>query len=119
VISIGESWSTPGHLGCCRNPAVRYRKPHNSIAFERQLGRFDAAAYSSLADGEGVSTVGARMEAMADTNGFMLFAVHDDISFLRIAGLMGDLEFVTYYVGPRLTEYAASSSCWDTDCASR
>jgi uncharacterized protein (DUF302 family) len=55
--------------------------------FERQLGRFDAAAYSSMAAGESVAAVTAKMEAMAGTSGFMIFAVHDHGSLLKIAGL--------------------------------
>jgi len=61
---------------------------HVRAAFERQLGRFDADAYRSLAAGENAETVRARIEAKAGPSGFMVFATHDHGALLRIVGLM-------------------------------
>ena len=64
-------------------------KPFDQVRtdFERQLGRFDADAYTSLAAGENAETVRTRIEAMAGPSGFMVFATQDHGALLRIAGL--------------------------------
>ncbi len=65
-------------------------KPFDQVKtdFERQLGRFDPDAVNkSLAAGENAETVRARIEAMAGPSGFMLFAIYDHGSLLKIAGL--------------------------------
>jgi len=67
---------------------LKTAKPFNKVQadIERQLGRFDADAYHSLAAGESADKVRARLEAMAGPSGFMLFATHDHGSLLRIVG---------------------------------
>ena len=74
-------------------------KPFDQVKadFERQLGRFDADAYRSLAAGENAETVRARIAAMASPSGFMAFATHDHRALLRIVGLMR--KAVQYIVG--------------------
>ena len=64
-------------------------KPFDQVRtdFERQLGRFDADAYQSLAAGENAETARTRIEAMAGPSGLMVFALYDHGSLLRIAGL--------------------------------
>jgi uncharacterized protein (DUF302 family) len=64
-------------------------KPFDRVRadFERQLGRFDADAVKSLVAGENVETARAKIEAMAGPSGFMLFAMYDHGSLLKIVGL--------------------------------
>lgn len=66
-------------------------------ALERQLGRFDASAYQSLAAGESVEKVKSKIEAMAGSSGLMLFATHDHGTLLRLVGLTH--KAVQYVVG--------------------
>jgi uncharacterized protein (DUF302 family) len=63
-------------------------KPFDQVirAFEQQLGQFDEEAYKSLAAGEDVEKVRAKLEAMAGPSGFMLFRTSDHGSLLRLAG---------------------------------
>ena len=63
-------------------------KPFEDVAkaFERQLGRFDPAAYQSLAGSGDSEGVRARIEAMAGPSGFMLFGTSDHGVLLRLAG---------------------------------
>ncbi len=64
-------------------------KPFDQVRtdFERQLGRFDADAYKSLAAGENAETARTRIEAMAGPSGLMLFEIYDHGTLLRVAGL--------------------------------
>ncbi len=55
-------------------------------AFERELGRFDPAAYQSLAAGGDADGTKAKLEALAGPSGFMLFATHNHGALLRLAG---------------------------------
>jgi uncharacterized protein (DUF302 family) len=56
-----------------------------TIAFERQLGRFDPDVYQALA-GSGDAEARAKIAAMAGPSGFMLFAAHNHGALLRFAG---------------------------------
>jgi uncharacterized protein (DUF302 family) len=55
-------------------------------AFELQLGQFDPEIYKSLAAGEDVEKVRAKIEALAGPSGFMLFKTSDHGALLRLAG---------------------------------
>jgi uncharacterized protein (DUF302 family) len=63
-------------------------KPFDQVtqAFEKQLGQFNEEAYKSLAAGEDVEKVRARLEAMVGPSGFMLFRTSDHGSLLRLVG---------------------------------
>jgi uncharacterized protein (DUF302 family) len=63
-------------------------KPFDQVirAFEQQLGQFNEEAYKSLAAGEDVEKVRAKLEAMAGPSGFMLFRTSDHGSLLRLVG---------------------------------
>jgi len=63
-------------------------KPFEDVttAFERQLGRFDQDVYKALAAGGDAEGAKAKIEAMAGTSGFMLFATHNHGALLRLAG---------------------------------
>jgi len=63
-------------------------KPFGEVvqAFERQLGRFDPDVYQSLAASGDAEGVRAKIEAMAGSSGFMLFATHNHGALLRLAG---------------------------------
>ena len=68
---------------------VTTAKPFDQVRtdFERQLGRFDADATTSLAAGENTETARARIEAMAGPSGLMVFATYDHGTLLGVAGL--------------------------------
>jgi len=88
---------------------------HVRADFERQLGRFDADAYRSLAAGENAETVRARIEAMAGPSGFMVFATHDHGALLRLVGLTR--KAVQYVVGNplyavQMTQHAIGASLY-------
>jgi uncharacterized protein (DUF302 family) len=55
-------------------------------AFEQQLGQFNEETYTSLAAGEDVEEVSAKLEAMVGPSGFMLFRTSDHGSLLRLVG---------------------------------
>jgi uncharacterized protein (DUF302 family) len=63
-------------------------KPFEEVAsgFERQLGRFDANVYKSLAASGNIEGVRAKIEAMAGSSGLMLFGTQDHGALLRLAG---------------------------------
>jgi homoserine acetyltransferase/uncharacterized protein (DUF302 family) len=63
-------------------------KPFDQVtkAFEQQLGQFNEAMYKSLAAGESVERVRAKLEAMVGPSGFMLFRASDHGALLRLAG---------------------------------
>jgi uncharacterized protein (DUF302 family) len=63
-------------------------KPFDQVttAFERQLGRFNEETYKSLAAGEDVEKVRAKLEAMVGPSGFMLFRTSDHGFLLRLVG---------------------------------
>ena len=63
-------------------------KPFDQVtqAFEQQLGRFNEEAYKSLAAGEDVEKVRAKLEAMVGPSGLMLFRTSDHGSLLRLVG---------------------------------
>jgi uncharacterized protein (DUF302 family) len=63
-------------------------KPFEDVTrvFERQLGRFDADMYKTLAEGGDAKGAKAKLEAMAGPSGFMLFATHNHGALLRLAG---------------------------------
>jgi uncharacterized protein (DUF302 family) len=67
---------------------VATAKPFEQVRtdFERQLGRLDPDVYKSLGAGENAESVRARVEAMEGSSGFMIFAIHDHGSLLRIIG---------------------------------
>ena len=67
---------------------VSAQKPFDQVtkAFEQQLGQFHEGTYRSLAGGEDVEKVRARLEAMAGPSGFMLFRTSDHGQLLRLAG---------------------------------
>ncbi len=56
-----------------------------TTAFERQLGRFEPGVYQALTAGADAEGARARIEAMAGSSDFMLFARHDHGSLLRLA----------------------------------
>ncbi|HKA52425.1 MAG TPA: DUF302 domain-containing protein [Candidatus Binatia bacterium] len=92
-------------------------KPFDQVRadFERQLGRFDAHAYRSLASGENTDTVRARIEAMAGPSGLMAFATHDHGALLRLVGLTR--QAVQYVVGNplyavQMTQHAIGASLY-------
>jgi uncharacterized protein (DUF302 family) len=92
-------------------------KPFDQVRtdFERQLGRFEADAYQSLAAGENAETARTRIEAMAGPSGFMVFALYDHGSFLRVAGLTR--KALQYVVGNpldaiRMTQHAIGASLY-------
>ena len=78
-------------------------KPFDQLRtdFERQLGRFDADASTSLAAGENAETARTRIEAMAGPSGLMVFAIYDHGTLLRVAGLTR--RALQYVVGNPLT----------------
>jgi uncharacterized protein (DUF302 family) len=83
--------------------------------FERQLGKFDADAYKSLAAGDNAETARSRIEAMAGSSGFMLFATHDHGSLLKIVGQ--PRKALQYIIGNpliavQMTQYAIGSSLY-------
>jgi len=83
--------------------------------FERQLGRFDADEVKLLAVGENAETARTRIEAMAGPSGFMLFALYDHGSLLRVAGLTR--KALQYVVGNpldaiRMTQHAIRASLY-------
>ena len=57
-----------------------------TMAFERQLGRFEPSVYQALAAGGDAEGTKAKIEAMAGPSGFMLFATHNHGALLRLAG---------------------------------
>jgi uncharacterized protein (DUF302 family) len=63
-------------------------KPFDQVsqAFEKQLGQFNEEAYKSLAAGEDVEKVRAKLEAMVGPSGFMRFRTSDHGSLLRLVG---------------------------------
>ena len=63
-------------------------KPFDQVtkAFEQQLGQFNEETYKSLAAGEDVEKVRAKLEAMVGPSGFMLFRTSDHGSLLRLVG---------------------------------
>ena len=63
-------------------------KPFEDVttAFERQLGRFDPDVYKALAANGDAEGARAKIEAMAGSSGFMLFATHNHGALLRLAG---------------------------------
>jgi uncharacterized protein (DUF302 family) len=63
-------------------------KPFDDVtkAVERQLGRFDPAAYQALATNSDAAAAKAKIEAMVGPSGFMLFATHNHGALLRLAG---------------------------------
>jgi uncharacterized protein (DUF302 family) len=63
-------------------------KPFDQVtkAFERQLGQFNEETYKSLAAGDDVEKVRAKLEAMVGPSGFMLFRTSDHGSLLRLVG---------------------------------
>jgi uncharacterized protein (DUF302 family) len=67
---------------------VQTDKPFDKVtkAFEQQLGQFNWEAYKSLAAGEDVKKVRAKIEAMVGPSGFMLFRTSDHGALLRLAG---------------------------------
>jgi uncharacterized protein (DUF302 family) len=92
-------------------------KPFDEVRadFERQLGRLDADAYKSLAEGENAETARTRIEAMAGPSGFMLFATHDHGSLLRIVGFTR--KALQYVVGNplyaiQMTQHAIGASLY-------
>src|SRR5262249_48253540 len=68
-----------------------------TIAFVRQVGRFDPEVYQALAAGGDAEGARARIEAMAGPSGFMLFGANDHGSLLRLAGQQR--KAVQYVVG--------------------
>src|SRR5574337_1131101 len=83
--------------------------------FERQLGRFDADAYTLLAVGENAETARTRIEAMAGPSGLMIFAIYDHGALLRVAGLTR--KAVQYVVGNplyaiQMTQHAIGASLY-------
>ena len=67
---------------------VEAAKPFDEVAkaFEKPLGQFNPETYKSLAAGEDVEKVRAKLEAMVGPSGFMLFRTSDHGSLLRLAG---------------------------------
>jgi uncharacterized protein (DUF302 family) len=63
-------------------------KPFDQVAkaFEQQLGQFNEETYKSLAAGEDVEKVRAKLEAMVGPSGFMRFRTSDHGSLLRLVG---------------------------------
>jgi uncharacterized protein (DUF302 family) len=92
-------------------------KPFDQVRtdFERQLGRFDADAYTSLAAGENAETARTRIEAMAGPSGLMVFAIYDHGTLLRVAGLTR--KALQYVVGNplyaiQMTQHAIGASLY-------
>ena len=63
-------------------------RPFDQVAkaFEQQLGRFNPEVYKSLAAGDDVEKVRAKIEAMVGPSGFMLFKTSDHGALMRLAG---------------------------------
>jgi uncharacterized protein (DUF302 family) len=55
-------------------------------AFEQQLGQFNEETYKSLAAGEDVEKVRAKLQAMVGPSGFMRFRTSDHGLLLRLVG---------------------------------
>jgi len=92
-------------------------KPFDQVRtdFERQLGRFDADAYTSLAAGENAETARTRIEAMAGPSGLMVFAIYDHGTLLGGAGLTR--KALQYVVGNplyaiQMTQHAIGASLY-------
>ncbi len=92
-------------------------KPFDQVRtdFERQLGRFDADAYTSLVAGENAETARTKIEAMAGPSGLMVFAIYDHGALLRVAGLTR--KAVQYVVGNpldamQMTQHAIGASLY-------
>jgi len=92
-------------------------KPFDQVRadFERQLGRFDAHAYRSLASGENTDTVRAKIETMAGPSGFMIFVTNDHGALLRLVGLTR--KAVQYVIGNplyaiQMTRHAIGASLY-------
>ena len=92
-------------------------KPFDQVRtdFERQLGRFDADAYQSLAAGENAETARTRIEAMAGPSGLMVFAMYDHGSLLRVTGLTR--KALQYVIGNplyaiQMTQHAIGASLY-------
>jgi uncharacterized protein (DUF302 family) len=84
-------------------------------AFERQLGKFEPAVRSALAEAGDLEKARARIEAMAGSSGFMLFGKTDHGTLLRIVGQQR--KAVQYVVGNPLfavemTRYAIAASLY-------
>ena len=63
-------------------------RPFDQVAkaLEQQLGRFNPEVYKSLAAGDDVEKVRAKIEAMVGPSGFMLFKTSDHGALMRLAG---------------------------------
>ena len=92
-------------------------KPFDQVRsdFERQLGRFEADAYTSVAAAENAETARTRIEAMAGPSGLMLFAMYDHGSLLRVVGLTR--KALQYVVGNplsaiQMTQHAIGASLY-------
>ncbi|MGH8674213.1 MAG: DUF302 domain-containing protein [Burkholderiales bacterium] len=92
-------------------------KPFDQVRtdFERQLGSFDADAYTSVSAGENAETARSRIEAMTGPSGFMVFAVYDHGSLPRVAGLTR--KALQYVVGNplyamQMTQHAIGASLY-------
>src|SRR5436853_3131406 len=67
---------------------VMTEKPFEDVtlAFERQLGRFEPNVYNALAANGDTEGAKAKIEAMVGPSGFMLFSTNDHGALLRIVG---------------------------------
>jgi uncharacterized protein (DUF302 family) len=67
---------------------VKTEKPFGEVAaaFEGRLGKFDAAVYQHLRNGDAPEAVRAGIEGMVGPSGFMLFATHNHGALLRLTG---------------------------------
>jgi uncharacterized protein (DUF302 family) len=74
-------------------------KPFEEVAkaLERQLGTFDPDVRRAAAESGDTEAAKARIEAMAEPSGFMLFGANDHGSLLRLAGQ--NRKAVQYVVG--------------------
>jgi uncharacterized protein (DUF302 family) len=107
-------------------------------AFERPLGKFDEQVYKSLAAEGNVEASRKRLETMVGPSGFMIFAVHDHGSLLKLVGkprkalqyIVGNplfaIEMTQHAIGASLYaplrvllyEDAGGKTCFEYDSAS-
>jgi len=79
--------------------SMKTEKPFGMVcaAFEKPLGRLDAAVYEHLRSGGDPEAVRARLEEMVGPSGFMFFQTNDHGSLLRLVGQ--DKKAIQYVVG--------------------